>query len=94
MLFLMSIMLNRVFPNWYLYHTLLKEKKLDKKDVDAYIKTMLVHSKKISKAVKEGKLDLHRPRSYILLERKLWSRHCVWSTSKFGYKNIRLYPMV
>ena len=75
-------------------YTLLKEKKLDKKDVDAYIKTMLVHSKKISKAVKEGKLDLHD----IPIVIYCWNASCEADTicmehlHKFGYKNIRLYP--
>lgn len=75
-------------------YTLLKEKKLDKKDVDSYIKTMLVHSKKISKAFKSGKLNLHD----IPIVIYCWNRGCEADTicmehlHKFGYKNIRLYP--
>ena len=75
-------------------YTLLKEKKLDKKDVDAYIKTMLVHSKKINKAVKDGKLALHD----IPIVIYCWDANCEADTTcmehlhKFGYKNIRLYP--
>ena len=75
-------------------YTLLKEKKLDKKDVDDYIKTMLVHSKKISKAVKDKKLKLHD----IPIVIYCWNASCEADTicmehlHKFGYKNIRLYP--
>ena len=85
---------SRVPMSISLPYTLLKEKKLNKKDVDSYIKTMLVHSKKISKAVKSGKLKLHD----IPIVIYCWNRTCEADTicmehlHKFGYTNIRVYP--
>ena len=74
-------------------YTYLKEGKLSQKEVENYIKTMLVHSKKISNAVKTKKIKFHDiPIIVYCWDRKCEADHiCVEHLHKFNFTNIRMY---